>query len=450
MRAGGVCNQESACPISMCYVKCDQKLGDTASIQEGKVHYHQQSMGCPPTRRSVCTLRTSTPLRNKDLNKHRIPEFGHDDPISPIKPATQADHDDGHLSKGDVHPQGGQDPPYVHVGLPTTELCDDHPADHACEYIHPVTLAPSRKAEWPRPLAAARAYPELAYIYTTVVNTGLPNSLAARQILPTALHLGKWDSIATGHSDDIIVLDGLKFGFPSQYWGPPRPTQSPGYNHTSADAYPNKVREYVEKELDEGALIGPFTSPPFEWVHYSPLMTRPKAGRDATARQVIVDLLYPQGQDINSCISKNIYNGKLYRHTLPTVDNLVDIIREMEYEAFLYSIDIARAYRNFHSDPLDWPLQGIAFAGELLIDTALPFGSRNSSFFMQKIAEYIARYLTMKGACVLIYLDDLVGVAKTMDQAKQQFAGACELLGDLGLPLAINKLAPPSREIHWV
>ena len=447
-------SHELAPPISMCYTQRSIEYGDKGKAKEmwaGKGENNKDTGRSPkasPVRRPV----TSTPMPKQDRAAHTYPTLGHDDLPSPIsKPNTiwkQVWHARGQQS--DVHPRGGNEPPSAHDGLPTTELTDDQPADHVQEYIHPVTLAANRMAEWPQPLAVANDYPQLAYIYSAVVQTGVPNSLDARLTLPTALQIHKWEAIATGHRDDVIVLDGVRYGFPSQYWGPPRPTLSPGYNHTSADAYPNKIREYVKKELDEGAIIGPFTTAPFEWVHYSPLMTRPKASQDGLARRVIVDLSFPQGQDINLCISKNVYNGQQFRHTLPTVDNLVDIIREMEYKAFLYSIDIARAYRNFHSDPLDWPLQGIAFAGELLIDTALLFGSRNSLFFMQKIAEFIARHLTMKGACVLIYLDDLVGVASTMEEAEEQYAWCCELLGDLGLPLAVNKLAPPSQGIQWL
>ena len=196
--------------------------------------------------------------------------------------------------------------------------------------------------------------------------------------------------------------------------------------------------------------MGPFTTQPFKWVHYSPLMTRPKPAQDQVARRVIVDLSFPLGDDINSCITKNVYNGKIYTHSLPTVDQLVELLRQFDYDAYLYTINIARAYRNFHSDPLDWPLQGIHFAGNLLIDVALPFGERNSSFHMQKVAQFISRALTARGSCVLIYLDNIVGVAPTHDQATFHYTMACELLGSLGLPLAEKKLHPPSRVVQWL
>ena len=394
-------------------------------------------------------LRTSTPITHRPQADRAPHAFGHDGPLSPILTAP------GYSVTGTSN-YNGDDHLLARAG-PTTRgeparanLADDQPATTTSQYVHPAHLAQARANSWPRPRAVADQYPRLAHIYEAVRATGVPNIMVARRPLPTNLVIPQWELIATGHPDDAMVLDGVRYGFPSQYWGPPRPTTETGYNHTSADAFPTQVQLYIGTELKEQALIGPFTEPPFEWVHYSPIMTRPKSGQDNAQRRIIVDLSYPDGEDINSCITKNVFQGVHYDHTLPTTDSLVDIIRAMDYEVYMFSIDIARAYRNFHSDPLDWPLMGISFAGDLLIDTALPFGARNSSLFMQKIAEYLSRAMAAKGASVLIYLDDMVGVAPNLDQAHSHYTQACELLGDLGLPLAVKKLAPPAKTIQWL
>ena len=80
----------------------------------------------------------------------------------------------------------------------------------------------------------------------------------------------------------------------------------------------------------------------------------------------------------------------------------------------------------------------------------MPFGSRNSSLFMQKIAQYIARFLGAIGIPVIIYLDDLVGVTSTLEKAQQDCTTVQELLGDLGLPLAKHKVVPPTRQVTWL
>ena len=209
--------------------------------------------------------RTSTPRIPHCGGGPQPPTRGHDGPISPIQ-----------VLKGDVHPTAAIDCPTAHDGLLLHNDVISTPPDNSDSYIHPANLAETRRMEWPSPAALGHKYPTLACLYTAVHKSGLPNAMESRVELPTNLNVEQWLNIATGHPDDNIVLDGIRYGFHSQYWGPPRPTHQPGYNHVSAQAYPRQVNEYVAKEISEGALIGPFHDPPFEWVHYSPLMTFPK------------------------------------------------------------------------------------------------------------------------------------------------------------------------------
>ena len=76
------------------------------------------------------------------------------------------------------------------------------------------------------------------------------------------------------------------------------------------------------------------------------------------------------------------------------------------------------------------------------IDIAMPFGARMSSLYMQKVAEFITRSLRTENIKVLIYLDDVVGVASTEDKAMHNFQHVKDLLA-LGLPLAEAKSVPP-------
>ena len=179
-------------------------------------------------------------------------------------------------------------------------------------------------------------------------------------------------------------------------------------------------------------------------------MTREKASDSPDKRRIIVDLSYPQGNDVNSHIEKNIVNGTLYHHALPTMDDLVRKVQEAHYECYAYAVDIARAYRNFRSDPLDWPLLGVAMHGQTYIDLAMPFGARLSSLYMQRVAQFIARHLKDKGIEVLIYLDDVVGIADSQEQAQKDFEALQQVLCSLGLPLAAHKMTPPTKVIQWL
>ena len=77
---------------------------------------------------------------------------------------------------------------------------------------------------------------------------------------------------------------------------------------------------------------------------------------------------------INSHIVKNMVNEVIYHHALLAMDDLARKVQERDYECYAYAVDIARAYRNFRSDPLDWPLLGVATHDHPYTDVDMPFG----------------------------------------------------------------------------
>ena len=248
----------------------------------------------------------------------------------------------------------------------------------------------------------------------------------------------------------MVVLDGITYGFSLQYEGPPIPSPAHVKNHQSATMYPVQVADYIKTELMAGAMMGPSTQPPFEWTHISPLMTRPKASGNDYERRVIVDLSFPPDMNVNMAIPTNMIYGTAYTHKLPTVDDLTAIIRDDSFAGYMYSVDIARAYRNFPTDPLDWPLTGIMHQNEVIIDLAMPFGARSSSLNMQMASQYIVRQLKLKGLNVLVYLDGLVGYAHNLEEAHTHYNLVIGIMADLGLPLVIKKLTPPTRKLTWL
>ena len=197
-------------------------------------------------------------------------------------------------------------------------------------------------------------------------------------------------------------------------------------------------------------MLGPFDAPPFTWTHISPMMTRPKSSTNQDERRIIVDLSFPPESNVNMAITPNVIFGDLYPNRLPTVDDLASILRKHEYRGYMYSVDISRAYRNFPIDPIDWPIMGITVPPLVYIDVAMPFGARSSSLHMNMIAQFILRFLRQKGVEALIYLDDLVGYAATYEQANTHYHRVKRVMADLGLPLAENKLTPPTRALTWL
>lgn len=232
-------------------------------------------------------------------------------------------------------------------------------------------------------------------IYNRVAASGIPNAEGCRIPLPSDLKFQEWDRYTTNHEDDEFILSGIKYGFSMEYLGSSLPISIATENHASARNFPDTINSYIEKESRLGAVIRSFSSPPFEPCHISPMMTRPK--NSPGERRVIVDLSFPDG-GVNAWVVKGYSKGSLVSHTLPTVHQAVEQIVNMKGSpVFLSSIDISRAYRNFRICPRHWPLLGIYHEDQIYIDTALPFGARMSSFYMQKVAEYVCRALKSKG-----------------------------------------------------
>ena len=318
----------------------------------------------------------------------------------------------------------------------------DKPVD-----ARPQALASHRRAEWPRMTEHPTA-PGLVKIYDVVRETGVPNAMGARIRVPSNLNIPAWEFCLDliGHRGHI--LEFVKYGFPMGYAGPISDTVA-APNHPSATDYPTHIDEFVEKELSLGALVGPFATPPFRpWCHISPLMSREKG--DTGKRRVITDMTYPQDKSINAYIVKNGVYGFEYAHSLPTVEALADAIRDMGKGVYLSSIDVSRAYKNFVSDPLDWPLLCFAWKNMAYCDLSMPFGARASSFHMQTVANCITSILELYGIQSFMYLDDLVILSPDRDTAWTHYLTARQLLKDLGLPEAEDKAQPPSTSIKWL
>ena len=324
------------------------------------------------------------------------------------------------------------------------EVCEKNKMVHDIDF-DPMTLRAHRRTEWPRQ-AFASADTSLAYIYTTVRDSGIPNAMESRLELPTKLNLEAWSRYLAGRDDQL--LDFIRFGFPMGYMGPASNTMNIA-NHPSAVQFPTHVDAFVAKEIALGGLIGPLTRPPFQgWAHVSPIMTRPKSSPDD--RRVITDLTYPEDSSVNAYIKKNVVMGLSMSHSLPSIDAVVERLQQAGPTAHLFTLDVSRAYKNFKSCPLDWPLLAIRWADKYYLDVTMPFGARASSGHMQRVADAIVHILAKKGIVAHMYLDDLVVVAESYEAARNQYNIARDLLVELGLPEATDKTQPPATCVTWL
>ena len=177
-------------------------------------------------------------------------------------------------------------------------------------------------------------------------------------------------------------------------------------------------------------------------------MSRPKA--DPSQRRIITDLTFPRDSSVNAFIRKNTIVWEERTHSLPTVDAVVDRVMKMGSGSYIFTVDVSRAYKNFRSCPLDWPLLNVAWEGEFFMEISMPFGARASSSSMQRIADAITHILAARGVIAHMYLDDIVVVTATEEEGHRQYQIVKQLLDNLGLPEATEKKQSPATKVRWL
>lgn len=308
-------------------------------------------------------------------------------------------------------------------------------------------LANKRVHTWPFASDEFAGHPTEC-IYSSVRSFDTSNETGAWIPVPTGLDTGKWENIATGHSDDSVVLNGIKYGFSLQYTGPAL-HEIPIEMHASGQKFKEHIRAYLQEEKKYKAMADPFKKPPFEgWCCTSPIMTRPKT--NSKKRHIIVDLSYPPDSNVNSGVYKNNYYGSYIGHTLPRIRDVIEKIDQREYNVALATLDIRRAYRNFPGCAFDYPLNVIKCDNEYFIDLAMPFGAQSSSTYMQKISEFVIRALSQRGIATVIYLDDVIFYFLPQHDPPARLREAIELLKALGLPLAEEKIQPLAQSVKYL
>ncbi len=313
------------------------------------------------------------------------------------------------------------------------------------------TLEPCYKPSPPPDTQQRDTHPphrDLIKIYDAVRASNAPNYVHSRIPLPHALNMSAWRAYLADY-DDHQLCDFLEFGWPAGYTLT-TPLQPALDNHPSARDYPTHIDQYIEAETRHGALLGPFSQSPFpSRYQVNPLMTRPK--RDSNKRRIITDLSWPPAASVNDGIPRETYLGSPYKLRLPTVDDAVRLIQTHGQGCYLYGLDLARAYRQLRSDPLDWPLLGIKWNNDLYFDTAIPFGIRWGAMACSRTTQAVCYIHAQDNHSSLCYIDDFFGAAPPSKYiASKGFHRLRSLMEELGLKEATEKATPPTTQMTWI
>ena len=184
-----------------------------------------------------------------------------------------------------------------------------------------------------------------------------PITRGGRIPVPSGLNIQAWWQVLKNY-DISKLFHYLQFGFPlgvdySLFQFKPFTK-----NHLSAAKNPLGVMKYFNTEVSKKAMYGPFEVQPFTNMHFSPLMARPNP--DGGTR-VIVDLSWPIGSSVNSCVPSNVYDDVPFILKYPTIDQVVERIKLVGPSALLYKVNLERAFRNLRIDPYDYPLLSLGY-----------------------------------------------------------------------------------------
>ena len=247
------------------------------------------------------------------------------------------------------------------------------------------------------------------------------------------------------HPDQSLVkflLNGFTHGFDIGYRGPV--TQGQTRNLLSARENIPHVTEAIRKELSRGHTAGPFSQPPFDTLHCSPLGAVPK--KDGTYR-IILDLSSPRGSSINEFISSTDFSVRY-----SSFDDAVQLVSDIGPSCVLAKLDIKHAFRLCPVRPSDWPLLGYQWLDGFFIDTRLPFGSRSSPFIFNKFADALLWILTtvFNITFMVHYLDDFLICNVSHAKCKEDMDCMQSVFSQLGVPLAPDKVIGPSTCLTYL
>ena len=154
-------------------------------------------------------------------------------------------------------------------------------------------------------------------------NEKIPNYLGLRIPVASDINVDLWEQLLQGYWDTQLP-QFLRYGLPlcideNHSLVPEK------INHHSALEFPEDVKAYLNEEIAEKAILGPFQEPP-EGIHTFPFMTREEPG--AKHRRVIIDLSWPMGTSVSAGVPNDTYGGAEFILTFPSIDNITNRVIE--------------------------------------------------------------------------------------------------------------------------
>ena len=183
------------------------------------------------------------------------------------------------------------------------------------------------------------------------------------------------------------LCQGFRIGFNHR-----APLKSAASNMGSAHQHPTVIREYIDKELSLGCMLGPFRDasalPPI-YINWFGVIPK---GQNTGKWRLITDLSFPPSQSINDGIDPS-----LCFLSYISVDQVADIATQYGRGALQAKVDIESAYRLIPVHPQDHPLLAVVWDNQIFIDPMLPFGLPSAPKIFNAVADALNWYLHQCG-----------------------------------------------------
>ena len=280
-----------------------------------------------------------------------------------------------------------------------------------------------------------------------VLDSGVPNRWGCRIPVRSNWRLEEFSALLNEYHD-IEIIEWLRYGFPiSREDSIEDPTLATA-NHLGATRFPQDVDNYIEKEIQLGATMGPFNIPPFiNRIGVSPLSTRPK--KDANSGRIIMDLSFPERHSVNDGINKEMYCGRKMDLTYLTIDMLAERISSLGTGCLLWKKDLLRYFRQILLCPHDFSLIGFRWRNKLYFDKMVPMGLRSAAYIAQRLTNSIVHIHRRMEYWSINYLDDFGSAEKEQD-AWNSYMAMDRILRTIRVDEATEKSVEPTTRMDFL
>ncbi len=225
-------------------------------------------------------------------------------------------------------------------------------------------------------------------IYEKIKESKLPNCKGVRIPIFMKIKVEFLEKKLRNYGDKEIV-DLMRFGAPIGLIGEKMGVNLHA-NHSGAKLYTKDIDNYIEKELEYQAVLGPFNSNLFSSpITISPLNSQVKS--DPEEWRIILDLRFPKGNYVNSGIRKDSYLGNDIHLRYPKVDSLVELVKQKGRGCVVFKRDLKRAYRQIPVCPGEYNYIAYEWRGKIYVDTVLLMGLRSTAYICQHLNKRMVR-----------------------------------------------------------